>query len=413
MKVLLLGKGGREHAIGWKLAQSRHLDRLLSLPGNPGLATFGPLIAGDPTDPHAVADVVTAQQVDLVVVGPEAPLAAGVTDHLAGLGVPVFGPSASAARLETSKRFAKEIMIDAGVPTGSAAAFTSTDRALAYLESIAGPYVVKADGLAAGKGVLVTDDIADARSWVSACFDGRFGAAGSTVVIEEYLAGDEISVFGLAGPSGVIGLRPARDYKRLLDGDAGPNTGGMGSFSPVEGFDDAWVDQIVATIIQPVLDALAARGSPYIGFIYAGLVLTVNGPKVLEFNCRLGDPETQAILPLLGSDLLDLISASLDGDRRSATWSDSAAVNVVMAAHGYPDAPRSGDVINGLDSDAANTLIFHAGTAADGGQVVTAGGRILSVVGLGPDAATARARAYDRVEAIDFNGRHYRKDIAQ
>ncbi|MFZ0491773.1 MAG: phosphoribosylamine--glycine ligase [Acidimicrobiia bacterium] len=413
MKVLLLGKGGREHAIGWKLAQSPRLDRLISLPGNPGLAPLGPLVAGDPADPQAVADVATDHQVDLVVVGPEGPLAAGVTDHLNDLGVPVFGPTKSAARLETSKRFAKEIMIEAGVPTGSAASFTDADRAIGHLETIAGPYVVKADGLAAGKGVLVTDDIADARGWVDTCFGGRFGTAGSTVVIEEYLAGDEISVFGLAGRGGVIGLRPARDYKRLLDGDAGPNTGGMGSFSPVDGFDDDWVAQIVATVIRPVLDTLAAHGSPYVGFIYAGLVLTVDGPKVLEFNCRLGDPEAQAILALLDSDLLDLVAASLDGSRPTACWSERAAVNVVMAADGYPDAPRTGDVINGLDTDAANTLIFHAGTAAHHDRVVTAGGRILSVVGLGPDVATARARAYDRVEAIDFNGRYYRKDIAQ
>ena len=413
MKVLLLGKGGREHAIGWKLAQSPGLDRLISLPGNLGLAPLGPLVAGDPTDPKAVADVATAHRVDLVVVGPEAPLAAGVADHLNDLGVPVFGPTRQAARLETSKRFAKEIMIEAGVPTGSAASFTDADRAVAHLETTSGPYVVKADGLAAGKGVLVTDDIADARGWVDACIGGRFGAAGSTVVIEEYLAGDEISVFGLTGSGGVIGLRPARDYKRLLDGDAGPNTGGMGSFSPVDGFDDQWVARIVETIIQPVLDTLAARGTPYVGFIYAGLVLTADGPKVLEFNCRLGDPETQAILPLLDSDLLDLISASLDGDRPTANWSDSAAVNVVMAATGYPDAPRSGDVIDGLDADAENTLVFHAGTAAEQDRVVTAGGRILSVVGLGPDVATARRRAYERVETIDFNGRHYRKDIAQ
>jgi phosphoribosylamine--glycine ligase len=233
------------------------------------------------------------------------------------------------------------------------------------------------------------------------------------VVIEEYLAGDGISVFGLAGPGGVIGLRPARDYKRLLDGDAGPNTGGMGSFSPVGGFDDAWVTRIVTTVIQPVLDTLAVHDAPYLGFIYAGLVLTTEGPRVLEFNCRLGDPETQAILPLLDEDLLGLIVAALEGEQRFARWSDRSAVNVVMAAEGYPDAPRTGDVIAGLEIDTADTLIFHAGTAIDRDRVVTAGGRILSVVGLGPDIATARARAYDKVGMIDFNGRHYRKDIAQ
>jgi phosphoribosylamine--glycine ligase len=413
MKVLLLGKGGREHAIGWKLAQSPHLDRLISLPGNPGLAPYGPLFDADPNDPIAVADAAAKERVDLVVVGPEAPLAAGVTDHLETLGIAVFGPVEAAARLETSKWFAKQVMAEAGVATGSAESFAKESEALDHLETLGGPYVVKADGLAAGKGVLVTRDLADARGWVEACFGGRFGAAGSTVVIEEYLEGDEISVFGLAGPGGVIGLRPARDYKRLLDGDRGPNTGGMGSFSPVEDFDDHWVERIVSTTIQPVLDSLAARGTPYQGFIYAGLVLTETGPKVLEFNCRLGDPETQVILPLLDDDLLQLIVASLDGSPREPLWSDRAAVNVVMAADGYPSAPRAGDLITGLDAGTDDTLVFHAGTATHGDEVVTEGGRILSVVGLGPDIRTARARAYDRVGTIDFNGRHYRKDIAR
>lgn len=413
MKVLLLGKGGREHAIGWKLARSPRLDRLIALPGNPGLAPYGPLVAVDPTDPIAVGDVAVRERVDLVVVGPEAPLAAGVSDHLHALGIPVFGPVKAAARLETSKWFAKTIMEEAGVPTGSASSFADPYLAFDHLERIPGPYVVKADGLAAGKGVLVTEDIRDARRWVEACFDGRFGAAGSTVVIEEYLPGDEISVFGLAGPGGVIGLRPARDYKRLLDGDEGPNTGGMGSFSPVENFGDLWVERIVATVIQPVLEALSARGIPYAGFIYAGLVLTDAGPKVLEFNCRLGDPETQAILPLLDDDLLELVAASLEGTPRAARWSEQAAVNVVMAAAGYPDAPKTGDEIRGLAAEPEDALIFHAGTAIDGEKVVTAGGRILSVVGVGPDLGTARTRAYERAGAIDFNGCHYRKDIAQ
>jgi phosphoribosylamine---glycine ligase len=413
MRVLLLGKGGREHAIGWQLAKSPHLDRLISLPGNPGLADLGPLAAGDPTNPNTVVETALSEHVDLVVIGPEAPLAAGVADHLRSIGVPVFGPDRAAARLETSKWFAKEVMARAGVSTASAAVFDDPDSGLAHLESIGGPFVVKADGLAAGKGVLVTDTIEEARRWVRACFDGRFGPAGSRVVIEDYLDGDEISVFGLAGPHGVIGLRPARDYKRLHDGDTGPNTGGMGSFSPVPGHDDTWVKQIITTVVQPVLDVMTDRGTPYIGFIYAGLVLTGNGPKVLEFNCRLGDPETQAILPLLDDDLLDLIVASIEGTNRVVHWSDRAAVNVVMAANGYPHAPVTGDEITGLDIDTDDTLVFHAGTAIDHGRLVTAGGRILGVVGLGSDTATARSRAYERVASIRFDGHHYRKDIAQ
>ncbi|NIA25095.1 MAG: phosphoribosylamine--glycine ligase [Gammaproteobacteria bacterium] len=415
MNVLLLGKGGREHAIGWKLSQSSHLRRLISLPGNPGLARLGDVKTGvDPSDPAGVTAFARSAKIDLVVVGPEAPLAAGVADALRAAGVAVFGPDRAAARLETSKSFAKEIMAKAGVPTGSSVTFSEDRGALAHLERIDGPFVVKADGLAAGKGVLVTEDIAEARHWVRACFDGRFGDAGSTVVIEEYLPGEEISVFGLTDGTGVIGLRPARDYKRLRDGDAGPNTGGMGSFTPVEGFDDAWVQSIVDSIIKPVLGTLSEDGIRYVGFIYAGIVLTPDGPKVLEFNCRLGDPETQAILPTLDSDLLELIGACIDGTTGNVAprWNDLAAVNVVLAAAGYPEAPVGGDRITGLDSEQDNTLVFHAGTREDDGRLVTAGGRVLSVIGLGPDVASARARAYDRVATIGFNGHQYRKDIA-
>jgi len=415
MNVLLLGKGGREHAIGWKLSQSPRLHRLISLPGNPGLAGLGDVKAGiDPSDPVAVTAFARSANIDLVVIGPEAPLAAGVGDALRAAGVAVFGPDRAAARLETSKSFAKEIMARAGVPTGSSATFHDTRSALAHLERISGPFVVKADGLAAGKGVLVTEDIAEARHWVRACFDGRFGDAGSTVVIEEYLPGEEISVFGLTDGTGVIGLRPARDYKRLREGGIGPNTGGMGSFTPVEGFDGDWVHGIVENIIKPVLGTLSEDGVDYVGFIYAGLVLTPEGPKVLEFNCRLGDPETQAILPTLDSDLLELICACIDGTTGDIVphWSDLASVNVVLAAAGYPEAPVGGDEITGLDSEQDDALVFHAGTRDDNGTLVTAGGRILSVIGLGPDVASARARAYDRVATIGFDGCQYRKDIA-
>ncbi len=416
MNVLLLGKGAREHAIGWKLSQSPLLGRLFSIPGNPGLATLGDLRPDiDPSDPDAVTAFAQTAKIDLVVVGPEAPLAAGVADALRTGGIAVFGPGKAAARLETSKSFAKSIMARAGVATGASVSLTSVRDALEHLDQIEGPYVVKADGLAAGKGVLVTEDISEAQRWAQECFDGRFGTAGSTVVIEEYLPGDEISVFGLTDGTDVVGLRPARDYKRLGDGDTGPNTGGMGSFTPVAGFDDRWVEGVVNDVIKPVLGTLADDGIPYVGFIYAGLVLTPDGPKVLEFNCRLGDPETQAILPTLDSDLLELIVACVEGGAGDAApqWNSQAAVNVVLAAAGYPEAPVKGAEITGIDADQPNTLVFQAGTRERNGTLAADGGRVLSVVGVGPDVATARALAYDRVATIRFQGRQYRKDIAK
>lgn len=415
MNVLLLGGGGREHAIGWKLAHSSRLGRLVSAPGNPGLAQLGPTPAIDPTDPAAVIELAKRESIDLVVVGPEAPLASGVADSLAAARVPVFGPVQAAARLETSKTFAKEIMTRAGVPTGASRTFTDPATALAHLADQEAPFVIKADGLAAGKGVLVTPDMAEARSWVADCFAGRFGTAGHRVVIEEFLDGDEISVFGLCDGTDVIGLRPARDYKRLQDGDRGPNTGGMGSFTPVSGFDDGFVEDVVEGMIKPVLATLADDGVPYVGFIYAGLILTDAGPRVLEFNCRLGDPETQALLPTMESDLLALIAACIDGSAGAlkVEWSSRHSVNVVLAAKGYPEAPVAGDQITGLGGQGEEAVVFHAGTIAAAGQTRTAGGRVLSVVGLGSDLGAARRHAYERAAGIHFAGKQYRTDIAE
>ncbi|MBT8164786.1 MAG: phosphoribosylamine--glycine ligase [Acidimicrobiia bacterium] len=414
VNVLLLGGGGREHAIGWKLAQSAHLTRLISAPGNPGLAQLGSTAPIDPGDPAAVLELAFSESVDVVVIGPEAPLAAGVADALGDAAIPVFGPVAAAARLETSKTFAKDIMRRAGVPTGGSETFAAADPAHAHLTKASGPYVIKADGLAAGKGVLVTSDLDEAHAWVDDCFSGRFGTAGNLVVIEEFLDGDEISVFGLCDGTDVIGLRPARDYKRLADGDRGPNTGGMGSFTPVPGFGDDFVADTVEQMIKPVLDVLAEDGVPYVGFIYAGLMLTADGPKVLEFNCRLGDPETQALLPTMESDLLELITACVNGSVRGMTvdWTDTHAVNVVLAAKGYPEAPVKGDTISGLDHSDEDSVVFQAGTATEGSRTITAGGRVLSIVGLGSDLDAARDAAYAGAATLDFAGKQYRTDIA-
>lgn len=411
MKVLLIGGGGREHALGWKLTQSPRVDRLISLPGNPGLAGLGAVVEGiEPTNVGAVATVAGQLGVDLVVVGPEAPLAAGVVDALAAAGIPAWGPTRSAARLESSKAFAKELMERAGVATAAWQAFSERQPALTYLSNQPGPFVIKADGLAAGKGVLVTESPAEARDWVNRCLDSEFGRP--MVVIEEFLDGPEVSVFALCAGTAVVALEPARDYKRLLDGDQGPNTGGMGSYSPVIDLPDGVVDHALNRVLRPVLQALAADGNPYTGFLYAGLVLTTTGPQVLEFNCRLGDPETQVVLPRLETDLVDLIESGLAGRiGGEVRWSDDAVVNVVLAASGYPENPRSGDPVKiGKLGDQA--MVFHAGTRSEGGRLVSAGGRVINVVGRGRSVEEARAIAYSAIGSISLPGMQYRRDIA-
>ena len=414
MRILLLGSGGREHALGWKLAQSPLITELISCPGNPGLAELGRVIPDvSPTDPVSVADLAATEGIDLVVVGPEAPLAAGVADALLEAGIAVFGPTKHGAMLESSKAFAKSVMVEAGVPTGRAEVFTDHDAAAEYLRTIDGPYVVKADGLAAGKGVLVTEELTAAEAWVDECFDGRFGEAGMTVVIEEHLEGDEVSTFFICAGGVAVPLEPARDYKRLLDADEGPNTGGMGSFSPVTGMDNYFVTWAKHNAVEPTLAALAEDGVDYTGFLYVGLMLTEDGPKVLEFNCRLGDPETQALLPRLETDLLELLHAAAHGglDGADLTWSDQHAVDVVLAAPGYPESPETGLAVIGLEH-VTEALIFHAGTAIVDDRLVTTGGRVLNVVGLGDTQAEARADAYAAANLIQFRGKHIRTDIA-
>jgi phosphoribosylamine--glycine ligase len=386
----------------------------MSLPGNPGLAELGSVIEGiDPNNVGGVATMAGQLGVDLVVVGPEAPLAAGLVDALDRDKIPVWGPTRAAARLESSKKFAKEVMDRAGVATARWEAFTEEGPALAFIEASPAPYVVKADGLAAGKGVLVTSEREAAGDWVRRCLAGEFGPAGTTVVIEEYLDGPEVSVFALCSGADVIGLEPARDYKRLLAGDEGPNTGGMGAFSPVSELPAGLVDDTIERVMKPVLATMAAEGSPYTGFLYAGLSLTPDGPRVLEFNCRLGDPETQVILPRMDTDLVDLIEAGVAGSLGTATcdWSTLAAVNVVLAASGYPDHRQAGDPVR-IPALHEGELVFHAGTTLEGRQLKTSGGRVLSAVGLGASLAEARGRAYQLADRIRFPGKHYRSEIA-
>lgn len=414
MKILLVGSGAREHALAWKLSHSSQLDRLLLLPGNPGMERLGDTIEGvSSTDVGAVAMVAAAQNVDLAVIGPEAPLAAGVTDALRRAGIPTFGPTRSAARLESSKSFAKDMMTSAGVPTAAAHVFTEPTPAHEHVDRTEGPYVVKADGLAAGKGVLVTASRREAHAWVDRCFEGGFGAAGAVVVIEDYLDGPELSVFAICDGSRYLTLQAARDYKRLSDADSGPNTGGMGSYSPVELPPDL-IPTVEREVIEPTIRVMSDSGNPYVGFLYVGLALTSAGPKVIEYNCRLGDPETQVVLPRMSSDLLPILADAAAGSLGTdpIEWRDEAAVNVVLASAGYPESPRAGDVITGLEDVGDDVLVFHAGTQRIDGRLRTAGGRVLSVVGTGPDLGAARAAAYGGMSQIKFKGMQHRTDIA-
>jgi phosphoribosylamine---glycine ligase len=415
--VLVLGAGGREHALGWRLATSPSVDRVVSAPGNPGLAQLGPVHAIDPTDVAAVAGLAAREHIDLVVVGPEAPLVAGVVDGLQQREVAAFGPTASGAHIEGSKAFAKDVMTAAGAPTGGAVATGVRDEAFAALERFGAPYVVKADGLAGGKGVRICTELAEAREAVDDALVRRiFGDAGAEVVIEEFLEGPERSVFGVCDGEEVVLLAPAQDYKRALDGDRGLNTGGMGAYTPVPGFDLDDVGYLEDLVFRPVLRELASRGSPYRGLLYAGLVETTAGPKLLEFNARFGDPETQAILPRMASDLGELLWASATGSVRGVevAWHDAVAVTVVLASGGYPGDYVTGLPITGVAaaSERPDVEVFHAGTAIDDGTLVTAGGRVLNVTASGPDLGTARSRAYAAADEIRWDGMQRRSDIA-
>lgn len=420
MRALVVGSGGREHALAVGLAQSVTVDELLCAPGNPGMEEIAECVAVAAGDPAAVADLADARDVDLVVVGPEQPLVNGVVDAVEARGRLAFGPRAAGARLEGSKAWMKDVLVAAGVPTAAHATFGAGDEAaaLAYLERLPGTYVVKTDGLAAGKGVVVTDSLGDARDAVRAYLSGAaFGDAGRTLVIEEGLTGPELSLLVVCNgdPEGAVPLAPAQDFKRIGDGDTGPNTGGMGAYSPVPLVDDATVDRVMAGAVAPTLRELQARGIEYRGVLYAGLMLTPDGPKVLEYNVRFGDPECEVVVPRLATDLGELCRASAAGEPLpEVRFVDDACVTVVLASAGYPGAARTGDPITGIAQAASGdgVLVFHAGTRREDGALVTAGGRVLAVSALGPTVADARERAYAAADRITWPGRQCRRDIA-
>jgi phosphoribosylamine--glycine ligase len=417
LDVLVVGGGAREHALVRSLARSPRIGRLVCAPGNAGIQGDAQTVAVSAEDTPALVAFVERERFDLTVVGPEAPLVAGLADQLRDRGFVVFGPGEAGARLEGSKAFAKQVMDAAGVPTGRAATFSEYEQALAYLREHGAPVVVKADGLAAGKGVIVARTPEEAEAALAECFvERRFGDAASTVLIEEFLEGEEVSLLSIVSMEQILPLAPAQDYKRALDGDAGPNTGGMGSYSPVPAVDAALYERLVDLVVRPTVTELTRRRIDFRGVLYAGLMLTAKGPKVLEFNCRFGDPETQALLPRLKSDLLELLWAAANGDQLppAAEWRPGAAVGVVMASRGYPASASRGDVIHGLER--VRTLgeveVFHAATKATDAGIVTSGGRVLTVTGLGDTFAEARARAYAGVAQISFEGEQHRSDIA-
>lgn len=416
MSVLVVGSGAREHALVWKLSQSPLAGRIYAAPGNAGTRGLADNIELAATDVAGIVAAVEQRDIDLVVVGPEAPLAAGLADALRERGRAVFGPSAAGARIESSKAWAKDLMVADGVPTARAVVCDSLPEALTALEELDGAVVVKADGLAAGKGVVVCQTRTEAEATLRSMLDHHaLGEAGSRVLIEECLVGPEVSFLALVDGETVVPLAPACDYKRALDADEGPNTGGMGAYSPTALVDAALSARILDEIIRPVVRGMAARGIDYRGVLYAGLMLTADGPKVIEFNCRFGDPETQVILPLLDADLVELCAAAAEGrlaDVAPPSWRPGACVGVVVAAGGYPGAYPTGRPIDGLARLPAGGLVFHAGTKDADGTTVTAGGRVLTAVGCGADMAAARALAYATVNAVSFDDAFCRSDIA-
>jgi len=415
MKILVIGGGGREHALAWKLAQSLRVSKVFVAPGNAGSAREDGVHNVMLSDNQQIVDFIEKNEIALTVVGPEAPLAAGVVDAVRAAGHRIFGPTQKAAQLESSKDFAKNFMVRHRIPTAKHATFTDAAQAHAYIDREGAPIVIKADGLAAGKGVVVAMDAAEAHAAVDMMLVGnRMGSAGARVVIEECLVGEEASFIVLADGRNVLALASSQDHKRLKDGDQGPNTGGMGAYSPAPVVTPEIHARVMREVIQPTINGMAADGIPYTGFLYAGLMISGNGElKVLEFNCRMGDPETQPIMMRLKSDLTSLLDAAIDGklDSAEAEWDPRVALGVVLAAANYPEDPRKGDVISGLPPAGDDFHVFHAGTALLGKNVVTSGGRVLCVTALGHNTRSAQRRAYEIVDLIRFDGMQHRRDI--
>jgi phosphoribosylamine--glycine ligase len=415
MNILVIGSGGREHAIAWKVAQSPKLTKLYALPGNPGIAALGECVPLKVDDHPAVVGFCKEKQIDLVLIGPEAPLAAGLADDLLRAGFKVFGPEKAAAQIEASKVFSKHFMARQGIPTARYAVFKKHAEAVQFLDGIDYPVVLKASGLAAGKGVLLPETKEEAVAALGAIMvQKEFGAAGDEVVIEERLVGQEVSLMAFCDGRTVVPMLPAQDHKRLLDGDQGPNTGGMGAYAPAPICPPGLVAEVVESILGPAVSGLRFEGAPFVGVLYAGLMLSERGPQVLEFNCRFGDPETQVVLPLLESDLLEITLACAEGRLKEVDvrWKDGAAACVVLASAGYPAQPETGKPVRGLDALPAEAVCFHAGTRSVDGQVVTAGGRVFGVTAWAGTLRGAVEAAYRSVGKIEFEGRQYRKDIA-
>jgi phosphoribosylamine--glycine ligase len=418
VKILVIGSGGREHALVWKIAQSPRVTKLYCAPGNAGIEQLSTCVAIQPDDIAGLKSFVVSENIDLTVVGPEAPLAAGIADEFRKARLKIFGPTRAAARLESSKTFSKELMARSGIPTAASQSFTDLKPALAYLERRQAPIVVKADGLAQGKGVIVATTIAQAReALVDMLEKNSFGQSGSRVVIEDFLDGEELTIMAFTDGKTVVPMLPAQDHKRVGDGDTGPNTGGMGAYAPAPLGTPALRATVLHQVLQPVVAAMSKSGSPFAGVLYAGLMIVKGKPYVLEFNARFGDPETQVILPLLKTDLVDVIEAVVDHrlDQVAVEWHDRSAVCVVMTSGGYPGAYQTGVPIAGLPEKvlSGDVLVYHAGTKRQGRDVVTAGGRVLGVTGVGPKFPDAMQRAYETVRKISFPGSHYRTDIAQ
>lgn len=413
-KVLVVGSGGREHALAWKLSQSSAVSKLYCVPGNGGIAEYAECQSLKVDDIQGIVDFSRNKGIDLVVVGPELPLTLGLVDALEKAGIRAFGPSKKAARIEGSKAFAKDLMRRYGIPTARYGVFTDPKEAQGFLREMSAPWVIKADGLAAGKGVIICSTLTEAEEAVVSVLSGSAaGEAGRKIVIEEYLQGEELSILAFCDGKNYLPMVPSQDHKRIYDGDRGPNTGGMGAYSPVPAATPELMLEIEKKILHPVIEAMEKEGCPYRGVLYPGLMLTEEGPKVLEFNCRFGDPETQVVLPRLESDLLEILVACVEGrlNQVKIAWKQEACITVVMASGGYPDSYRTGYPIQGLEQP-GEVMVFHSGTAIKDGQIVTAGGRVLSVTALGRDIAMARERAYSAISGISFKDCQFRRDIA-